>query len=362
MSERSDTPASPNLPKKKPAHRSALALAAYSLALLGAVAGTACFGYLLLRGPEAKPMPDLAPRKKDAPASSTILGKSAALPPEEPKPQQATLAQIAKLEAAKQAVPGGPLYDARSSNVMLKFEELPKDSPQVDEAQAVLTKYLQAASWRDRLPFVFEPERVEPLMQEQYEKRQQPDPERGPLVATALITAGTSQVINLQFACSTRPDCGLRANFHRTRAGKLLLDWESWVAWSERSWPQLKQERSQAEVVMRAIASESDYYNYEFAEKWRWLAVKLRSPDGLYNVTGYVDRASVLGVAMANLIGVPLPSALPEGTPMPPLKLPGSKALVTVRLSFPSHAQSDHCVNLHSLLADRWMLFPEERK
>jgi hypothetical protein len=159
----------------------------------------------------------------------------------------------------------------------------------------------------------------------------------------------------------TRPDAGLRANFHRTHAGKLLLDWESWVAWSEVSWAEFKRERSQREVVMRAVASESSYYNYEFGESWRWLAVKLRSPDGLHSVTGYVERKTALGVALANLIGVPLPHQLTDDAPLPALKLPGSKALVTVRLAFPNQAQSDHCVKIKGMLADRWLLFPGER-
>ena len=88
--------------------------------------------------------------------------------------------------------------------------------------------------------------------------------------------------------------------------------------------------------------------------------MKLHSPDRLQNVTGYVERKSILGIALANLIGVPLPHKQPDGTPMPALKLPGSKSLVTVRLAFPSNAQSDHCVKITDLLADRWMLFPEE--
>jgi hypothetical protein len=113
---------------------------------------------------------------------------------------------------------------------------------------------------------------------------------------------------------------------------------------------------------MRVVASESSYYNYEFSEKWRWLAVKLRSPDGLHNVTGYVERTSLFGVALANLIGVPLPHKLPDGTPMPALNLPGAKALLTLRLAFPNQAQSDHCVKIVGLLADRWLLFPGEAK
>ena len=70
----------------------------------------------------------------------------------------------------------------------------------------------------------------------------------------------------------------------------------------------------------------------------------------------------MLGLAMANLIGVPLPHKLPDGTPMPALNMPGSKSLVTVRLAFPNKAESDSCVRIVDLLADRWLLFPGEAK
>jgi len=361
MIKSSGNPSAAQTLKNKRLAKATSMLVLYSLGLIGALATVGYFGFLLFRGPQTKPMADLTPRKKNITTSSTILTTPAAAP-EEPKRIQTTLAQIAKVEAAKQGRPGGLLYDSDSSNVALSFVELPLEDPQLAEAQAVLAKYLGAANWRERLPYIFEPERVEALMQEQYEKRGQPDAEKGALFAAGIITAGTSRVLNLQFACATRPDAGMRANFHRTRSGKLLLDWESWVAWSEKTWLDFKKERSQLPSVMRVVASESSYYNYEFSDKWNWLAVKLRSPDGLHNVTGYAERNSMLGIALANLIGVPLPHKLPDGTPMPALKLPGSKALATVRLAFPNNAQADHCVKITHLLADRWLLFPGEGK
>ncbi len=360
--------------------------------VLGGVLVACGYFYFSLLGPREAPLIEVA-RAEGRPASSTILGLGApelepregagaevvpasstilGVPTPEPEPRKTeipskteakiTLAQIASAEAARQRTPDGPLYDPGSGVVALSFERIRTDDPRVAEAEEVLAKYLQAATWRDRLPFVFEPERVGALMQEWYENRSEKDPQHERLLGAGVITAGASKVLNLRFACTTRLEAGIRANFHRTHAGKLLLDWESWVAWGDESWPDFKRERSPREVVMRAVASESSYYNYEFAESWRWLAVKLRSPDGLHNVTGYVDRKSVLGIAMANVIGVPLPYNLPDGTPLPALKLPGSKALVTVRLTFPNTAQSDHCVMIKGLLADRWLLFAGENR
>lgn len=323
------------------------------------------------------------PPKPQGPASSAILGAvpgpAPASPPAQPAaseriqaemaklkrgdapPAQPTFSELIQKEVADQKKGKGALYDEPGRSQALAYERLSLDDPLVVEAGKVLANYLSAGHWRARRDFVFDPGRMEGLMQEQYEKRQVEDPEHGALINAGILTAGSSKVINLQFACYSRLDGGLRANFHQTVGGKWRLDWESWVGWGDKSWQEFKEERTPIETTMRAVASESSYYNYEFSESWRWLAVKLRSPDGLHSVTGYVERNSLTGVALANLIGVPLPHKLPDGTPMPALRMPGAKALVTLKLAFRPKAESDHCVRITGLLADRWLLFPGER-
>ena len=347
--------------RKRRKGKNNLRIFACCLALIAAVAATIYFGFLLFRGPKVKAVAARPAQKGETTRSSTVPAAPASAP-KEPKQMPLTLPQIAKMEAAKRGTPTEPPDASASSNAEPEYVPLKLEDPRVVEAQEVLAEYEMAVNWRDRLPYVFEPERVEPLLREQYEKRGQSDPEHGSFLGAGLLTSGTSQVINVRYACRTRTEAGLRANFHRSAAGKLLLDWESWAAWSDKTWPTFKQERPQTPVLMRAIASESDYYNYEFSDARRWLAVKLRSPDGEHSVTGYVKRGSAAGFKLAQLTGAASGFKLPDGTPMPPLHPPGSKTVVTVRLAFPSNAQSDHCVNITELLADRWLLFPGEAK
>lgn len=341
-------------------HDIKLGLLFAAVVLLVALAGW--FVVRLFSPPVAKPVAIPRVQKPIVPAGSTILPTPVVQAAKTVRPPQTTQQQIAIADAAKQAKPRGPLYDGLKATETIKYEAIAIDDPQVIEAAEVLSQYLKAPTWRERLPFVFNPEGCEPLMKEQYDKRHQQDPAPSTLLEAGIITAGTSRVINLLLASDTLPEGCVGAQFHRTRAGKLLLDWESWAAWCETDWPTFKQERSPLPMVMRAVACESSYYNYEFNENWRWLAVKLRSADGMYNVTGYVERNSVLGVAMANLIGVPLPHKLPDGLSMPAIKPVGSKSFVTVRLRFPVNAQSDHCLRITDLLAGRWVLFPGEEK
>lgn len=381
MNETSETPESrPSRRRRKWRHQKFLiTVLSYAMPIIiaGVVGG---FGYFLLRGPQEKASslpsvelssdptsPELTAIKPAASAPSLLLGTTAK-PKAKPKapapdaPITLTPAQVAQMEMEALSKASGPLYNARNANVAIQFESLPLNTATVVDAGAILREYLQTKDYRERLAFVYDPEKCEPLMKQHYEQRGENDPLCGKVLGAGYMSAGSSKVLCLTVECTTRPDSGMRANFHITKTGKLMLDWESWAAWCEISWADLKKERPQRSVLMRAVASESDYYNYEFGEKWRWLAVKLRSADGLQHVTGYVPRDSAAGIAMASIIGVLLPHDLPSDAPLPLMRRLGAKSVVTVRLAFPPNAQSDHCLKISELVADRWLLFPGEEK
>jgi hypothetical protein len=356
--------------------------------VLAAVVGG--FGYFLLRGPQENLNPwenagfsaseassrSLSEIKQEtlestsntpAVVPSSLLGIPAKPKPEpelqKPEaPMTISPMDVAKMELDQIEKASGPLYNERSTNLAIKFGGVSLTDPEAVKAREVVKSFQQAKSHQERLAFVFNAKKCAPLMQEHYEKRAEKDPECGQMLGAGYITTGSSKVLYLILECAARPDSGMRANFHFTKTGKPMLDWESWAAWCEMSWADLKKERPQRSVLMRAVASESSYYNYEFSEDWRWLAVKLRSADGLQTVTGYVSRDSVAGIAMANLIGVALPHNLPPETPLPQMRGVGAKSLVTVRLAYPPSSQSDHCVKISELMADRWLLFPGEEK
>jgi hypothetical protein len=317
------------------------------------VAGLIAYGLALFRDP---PQPPMASSPRPAAVRPVIV----------PQPEQPVVFSAPKQETtaipaanAKQPVPDAP-GDAAHDGIQFVIKPFRNDAPEVAEARAALERYLKTTSWKEKLALVFNPERCEPFMREFYEKRAESDPQPGSFLGANQISANASNIIHLDFTCSERPETGLRANFHRNNAGHLLLNWETWTAWGEKRWEDFKQERSSVPVLMRALASESKYYNYEFSDSERWLSVKLRSADNLHSVTGYVERNSKPGIKMAGLIGVRPPNNLPDGTPLFTPRRSGAKSLVTVRLAFPPDAQSDHCVMITSLLADRWILFPGE--
>lgn len=271
-----------------------------------------------------------------------------------------TLTGIARHEASEMGKPAGPAYEEQGENLQLITEELSPDSPEVREAVKVLETYRATPSWQSRRPMIYKATQLEPQMRLFYDERHEVDPEPQDLAGGSLISAGESKVVLLRYRSPSRPDSLLPAYFHRSPAGPLLLDWEAWTGFSALTIPAFKKARAVIPATFRVVAMESDYYNYEFIDQARFLAVKLRSPDGLHSLTGYVLRKSQLGIAVGNLIGVRLPNPLPPEVPLPPLRLPGAKQPVTLRVAFPPTAQSDHCVMITEIVADRWMLFPGE--
>jgi hypothetical protein len=333
---------------------------ASALILTAACLGTVVWAFVARRPPQVVPRPPSAGTGARAvtPASTAVpnANKTATNLLREMGDDGALAAKLG-LDAGEDPrdskMPSNLASDPNGGNMAITRTNLGPDDPEVVEARAVLNAYLAAPPWRGKLPHVFRAARCESLMAEFYDERGETEPEPRAFVGAGLITAGDVKVVNLIFSRPDRPDAELWASFHRSAAGKLLLDWEAWTGFGEKSWPDLKKERSTSPVLMRALAEKSDLYNHEFTDAERWLAVKLVSPDGSHSITGYCDRRSGTGIALANLIGGPPSQKVSGGISAAPIA-------VTVRVAFPVAAQSDDCVNITSLLADRWMLLDGE--
>lgn len=341
----------------------------FTLGAIALILTITLYAYYLLRGPRtgSRKWQDELGATLEAPQHSIRIEASddedavrrKLLSKRAPSP---TLTGIARHEASRKEKPAGPAYDEDGSNLPLSHDELVPHDPLTLEAAQALEAYCGVKDWHQRLPLIFHAETTDDRMRTYYEEANGADPERGEMVGATLISSGESKVILLRYKCLAWPDALLTAYFHRAPSGRLLLDWEAWVGWSQLPLPTVKKTRTLIPTLMRVVASESSYYNYEFSDEARFLAVKLRSPDGLHSITGYVLRKSLLGIAIGNLIGVPLPSPVPGGLPLPPLRRPGTKAAITLRIAFPPTAQSDHCVMITEIVADRWLLFPGEEK
>ncbi len=81
---------------------------------------------------------------------------------------------------------------------------------------------------------------------------------------------------------------------------KILLDWESFVAYSDMSWKELAEKKPTDSVRLRVTAKRAFYYNEEFTDEAKWQAVSLISPNEKDAIYGYVQRGSATSQRLFN--------------------------------------------------------------
>jgi hypothetical protein len=207
----------------------------------------------------------------------------------------------------------------------------------------VVSQYRQAKTWQEKLPFVKDPNRVEPLMQDFYEGQKMTDPDSGKLNGSQRFRFHGVEVITL-FYDSSRSTGRVDVALMQDASGQWQLDWESYVGYSELGWTRFKQERPTTAKLLRCFASLGDYWNFEFSDESKYLSVHMLSPDGLTSLHGFCEKDSSLGREVATV--------LTDST---------AKRHVTLRLAYPPSAESDHCVKIIGLAAERWLIEPKGR-
>jgi len=119
--------------------------------------------------------------------------------------------------------------------------------------------------------------------------------------------------------------------------GGLRADWEAWVAWSEMSWEQFRQEKPQEPKAFRVVVTESDYFNFLFKDEAKWSGYRLTSLDGVQSIFGYAARGTELNSQLGVLIS------------------PGTKKLFLLRLKYPPDARVDNQVEIVDLISESWV-------
>jgi hypothetical protein len=202
----------------------------------------------------------------------------------------------------------------------------------INAAKPVAQKFLEAKTVEELLQVVREPALVGQKIREFY----QANPRRpegldafgvdemiGFDGKVALVQVRTKALDQKQMCLVETPD-GWR------------VDWESWVGWSEMSWPAFLAEKPKQAKLFRVVLRETQYYNYAFADEHRWKSYNLESPDGEHSVFGYVE----LGSALDNRIR---PA---ESAPRDPFIL---------MLRFPPDADSTNQVIIDRVISDGWV-------
>ncbi len=208
------------------------------------------------------------------------------------------------------------------------------------EAELCIESYQQAPIWQDRLLYVYEPERVRRLMEDFYETQHAVDPVVGAFLDKGRYRINDTEILIFSYRSSRLQD-KLEIALRKNAAGKWVIDWESFVAYSERSFSALMQEKTIKPVLMRAMVKVDDYYNFEFTDSKAFLSLKLLAPDGDESVHAYCRRDSDMGRWLVNDLGEDAATSLTKG--------------YSLWVAFPREAESNRCLNLVQIAAGRWL-------
>jgi len=219
---------------------------------------------------------------------------------------------------------------------------LMEGSDEVVAALELLNQYWKAESWKDRLPLVFDPNRVSGLMKNYYETQEGDDPNPGELVSKARYDIDGTEILYFSYS-SSRPTGSLEVAMRRGPQGRFLVDWESLVGYGEMSFKDFRAKRPVKPVMLRAYVRRFEYFNFEFTDSAKYLCVKLTSEHGDDSIYAYCARQSVLGQWLESDLAATGPT--------------GFKGY-TLRVSFPENAQSNQCVQLNEVIESRWLILP----
>ena len=275
--------------------------------------------------------------KKAAPTAAVVMpeeekkGEAQAPAPASP-PKRMSLASMGVL-----GLPGGNNVGAGEQDA--KPQIISGGSSKNDEQTAVslMQIFRTATDWKEKRNFVAEPDRVGPMMQSFYEVHHRSDPKMGEFMLGRMLKWKGREFFHLIYkgsGMSPQIECALFPQ----PDGSLRLDWESLVGAGEMDWADFKTRRPFQPVLMRGFAELSAYYNFEFDDSGKWLALKIHSPDDEEIVYAYAERGSPVAEKIITNV------ARDELRP------------VTLRLAFPNGARSNNHVKIVDWVSNAWFL------
>ena len=210
----------------------------------------------------------------------------------------------------------------------------------LQESEKVVRAFLTAKSAEDLEGLVRTPEETIPHMKKWYASH-----EWSPPGVKVVGYGGGVTVKGVMASMSVRVDDYTIKHIavERTPEG-YLVDWESWVAWSEMDWEDLFKKKPTELIEVRVICSKDSYYNRLFSDDKKWLAVKMTYPDADRSIYGYIEsQTSTLTTLMGDL---------KSGRPVP----------VTIKIRYPKDSVADNQVIIEEYMQNGWVRQPKDQK
>lgn len=190
--------------------------------------------------------------------------------------------------------PKAKVEDKNDADGIYMYDE--KNKAQVAQVEEFLTGFFQAKTVDDILPYVRPVENIKAKMIKFYNGQsisQSPFKELNFAMNTPDFPGYLS--VRMQTEDYNNHDAILKYS-----KDEILLDWESFVGYSDMSWAELAKNKPTDAVRVRVTAKLAHYYNDEFTDEAKWQAVSLSNPNEKDAIYGYVQRGSATAQRLFN--------------------------------------------------------------
>lgn len=203
-------------------------------------------------------------------------------------------------------------------------------------ATTALKNFLDAKDIKSRIQYCREAKRVQPLMASYYSKHGP-----GPISYRKFSTVGDAETGPLQGFYLLKisfPDFSIQPVVIGLENGKMVIDWESFVGYSEMSLNEFINNKPKEPTMFRLHARSDDYFNFQFNEK-EHRCLYLRNPKDTESVYGYIKRGSPVDEKLSRIV-----------------ESGKSINFIMVNLQYPDEPGGKNQVIINEIIASGWLL------
>ncbi len=157
-----------------------------------------------------------------------------------------------------------------SSDVAAFAQEIDKVVTKADDAKTIISDFWKAPTIKSKLSYVWQGERVAPLMADYYESQLMPTEQNFGYVRIRSGRArhSHSEVPSNYVVASADDHVGVVHDFIlRQEGSSYLIDWEASVGYNSHQLSKLINLRQEDPVTLRVLITPANYYNYQYSDQ-----------------------------------------------------------------------------------------------
>ena len=234
--------------------------------------------------------------------------------------------------------------DSKVASVKINSDGLQFSSndltPKTNQAAALkaVESFLKAPSLQERVKYVRQQELWGPRMREYYVRYGD-----GPVRFDRVEAPDNAAQSETDFTFSVVLQDGQRRSIKagKSNTGDFLVDWASFVIYSEMDWDKFRSRRPMDLITFRVLAMPSDYFKNGFSDSKNLICLKLANPlnSAKLPLYAYADRNGAVGRSLSFILQTYSGKAVP----------------LILRLKYPSQSDQENQVLIGEFVGEGWV-------